>query len=81
MEKDIWKHIDGVISSLSQINSEYKSMDPFFRNMDALTKEIQIYLKVQWERVKVEINGGTWDEATEERYSEKIEGLYRGEVD
>lgn len=80
-EMDIWKHVDSVITSLAQINSSDQSMDLYFKNMDILTKEIQIYLKIQWERVKVEVNGGMWDKEIEMKYNKRIEDLYKSEID
>ena len=73
----IKNYIDGVISVLGEVKNE-ESLKPYFAIMDALTKEIQICLKVQWERVKIEINNMEWNATIEKEQTNHIEALYDG---
>lgn len=71
----ISNYIDKVIITLEQVRNR-ESLIPYFTTMDALTKEIQICLKVQWERVKIEINNMEWNDTIEKEKTDRIEELY-----
>jgi len=79
-ELKIKEEIDTVISSLAKINGAWESMNDYFKAMDELTKRIQIYLKVEWERVKIEIAGSSWDNDLENRLFEENERLYNTDL-
>ncbi len=75
-EQKIKGYIDETISSLAQIGTDESSLAPYFSAMEELTKQIQIYLKIEWERVKEEVNGETWDNVKERKWEQKLISMY-----
>lgn len=57
------------------INREDGNVDEYFEEMDKLTKEIQNYLKIEWERVKTEIMGKKWTDDKESNWRKKLDCL------
>lgn len=55
------------------VNNVAKSEMAYFDAMNELTSEVQNYLKVEWERVKIEIEGLKWSEDEEKKWREKLD--------
>lgn len=75
-ELDIKRAIDRVLEIVSCITAKEATPKQYYDAMDALTRFIQIYLKVEWERVKIEIKGEKWNRDVEEKLFKDNEFLY-----
>lgn len=75
-ELNIKRTIDLVLEIVSCITIREATPEQYYDTMDVLTRLIQIYLKVEWERVKIEIKGEKWNREVEEKLFKDNEFLY-----
>ncbi len=75
-ELNIKRAIDSVLQIVSIISGKEATPEQYYDKMDELTKLIQIYLKVEWERVKIEIRGENWTKEIEDDLFEGNELRY-----
>lgn len=77
IDKVILKLVDSIDSNLS---SEKFHPLQFQNDIDLLTKHCQIYLKLEWERVKLESDNNISKEEMKSKLKEKSRDLYKASI-